>query len=373
MKGAKRRWRTDCRFFPGDRPCAHRRECEGCDLHEPWGRRVLVLKIGAIGDVLRTTPILRPLAGGSASPVHVTWVVGEAARPLLNGHPRIDRVLTPGAEADAILAVEDFDLLLSLDKDPWPTARAMTVTATEKRGFGRDRNGVVIPLHPSAEYAWELGLSDRLKFQENQRVYQDLIGEVCGIPWDGEEYDVPAPADDSATGRRILESAGIAVGSGPLVGFNTGAGGIFANKAWTGDAYATLAGRLAAEGCRVALLGGRAEAERNERIARLSEGAAVDTGFEHSLPEFAGLISHFDLVVTGDTLGMHLAIAGRVPVVALFGSTCPQEIELYGRGEKIITPMDCHPCYRHTCDLSPGCQDLIPVDAVHEAVRRILT
>jgi heptosyltransferase-2 len=155
------------------------------------------------------------------------------------------------------------------------------------------------------------------------------------------------------------------------VGLNTGAGGIFANKAWTPAGYAGLARRLAAEGCRVALLGGPEERERNARIAADSGGAARPTGV-HPLPVFAGLVAGCDLVVTGDTLGMHLAIAARVPAVVLFGSTCAPEIELYGRGEKIVTPIECHPCYLRSCDISPSCQDLIAVDDVHAAVRRVL-
>jgi heptosyltransferase-2 len=58
--------------------------------------------------------------------------------------------------------------------------------------------------------------------------------------------------------------------------------------------------------------------------------------------------------------------------VVLFGSTCPQEIELYGRGEKIVTPAECHPCYLRSCDVSPSCQELIPPERVLDAVRRVL-
>ena len=105
-------------------------------------------------------------------------------------------------------------------------------------------------------------------------------------------------------------------------------------------------------------------------IRALAGDAIVDLDADFPLPTFAGVVAACDLVVTGDTLGMHLAIAGRVPVVALFGSTCATEIELYGRGEKIVTPIDCHPCYRRSCDIRPSCQDLIEPDTVHAAVMR---
>jgi heptosyltransferase-2 len=362
------RWRTDCKFFEGDRPCVHKRECPGCDLYEPVRKRVLVLKLAALGDVLRTTPILRALHEGGDG-VRVTWVVGPEAVPLLRDHPRIDRLLVPGWDASERLAVEHFDLVLSLDKDPYSTALATRVSATERRGFGRDRDGALVPLHPATSYAYDLGLSDRLKFFENDRTYQDIIFEVAGLAWRGQEYDVPAVHERRDAGRRVLR--GLGLGAGPIVGLNTGAGGVFANKAWTPEGYASLAKSLAADGCRAVLLGGPDEVARNRRIAQSSEGAAVDAGV-HALADFAGIVAGCDLVVTGDTLGMHLAIAAQVPAVVLFGSTCPQEIELYGRGEKVVTPIDCHPCYLRHCDISPSCQDLIRPADVHEAVRRVL-
>ncbi len=335
------------------------------------GRRVLILKIGALGDVLRTTPVLRALAAGP-DPVHVTWVAGEAVAPLLGHHPRIDRLLIPSAETSEVLGAERFDLLLSLDKDPYSTSLAMRVRAAQRRGFGRDENGSLVPIHEDARHAYDLGLSDRLKFEVNERTYQDLIFEVAGLPWSTEEYDVPAVATHREVGRCILEAAGVEPGGGPVVGLNTGAGGVFANKAWTVDGYVDLVARLAADSVRVVLLGGEEERGRNTRIAELVGDGVVDTGAGHSLPDFAGLVASLDLVVTGDTLGMHLAIAARVPVVVLFGSTCPQEIELYGRGEKIVTPIDCHPCYRRECDVSPSCQDLILPETVHAAISRTL-
>jgi len=338
------------------------------------GRRILIFKIGALGDVLRTTPLLRALENTPA-PRHVTWLVGEGARPLLEGHPRIDRLLTPGYETSALLEIEKFDLLLSLDKDPYSTALAMRIDAHERRGFGRDRFGSLVPLHPDSRYAYDLGLSDDLKFHENRKTYQEIIFEMCGMKWAGEEYDLPGfdpDAQDESWKRATLEAAGVHP-NGPVVGLNTGAGGVFANKAWTVSGYADLAKRLAKEGNSVVLLGGFSESARNQKIAALAEGAATDTGGHRSLGEFAHLVGACDLVVTGDTLGMHLAISAQVPVVVLFGSTCPQEIELYGRGQKIVTPISCHPCYRKTCDISPSCQDLIGVDMVYEACSRALS
>ena len=57
--------KTDCKFFKGDIPCIyHKKEgvkCENCKYYEPLKEKILIIKLGAAGDVIRTTPILRVL------------------------------------------------------------------------------------------------------------------------------------------------------------------------------------------------------------------------------------------------------------------------------------------------------------------------
>nr|EES51602.1 MAG: probable glycosyl transferase, family 9 [Leptospirillum ferrodiazotrophum] len=69
---------------------------------------------------------------------------------------------------------------------------------------------------------------------------------------------------------------------------------------------------------------------------------------------------------------MHVALATGRPVVAIFGSTQPHEIELFDRGEKIVTPLSCAPCYRRSCDIHPSCMEVIDARQVYEAVARQL-
>ena len=85
-------WRLDCRYFLGDRPCRFKRVCEGCAEYSPMGKRFLIVKLGAIGDVLRTTPLLAGLKRAYPQS-HITWVVDPAALPLLKHNPLIDRLL----------------------------------------------------------------------------------------------------------------------------------------------------------------------------------------------------------------------------------------------------------------------------------------
>ena len=61
MKSKKFSVRIDCRLFRGDIPCSPGAICENCPDYEPMGKKILILKLGAIGDVLRTTPVLPEL------------------------------------------------------------------------------------------------------------------------------------------------------------------------------------------------------------------------------------------------------------------------------------------------------------------------
>jgi heptosyltransferase-2 len=100
----------------------------------------------------------------------------------------------------------------------------------------------------------------------------------------------------------------------------------------------------------IVLLGAPDERERNREIAALSRSHPLNATGETTIPQLCGLVSLCDAVVATDTLAMHVGIALRKPVVALFGPTCPQEVDLYDRGIKLTPTADCAPCYRATCD-----------------------
>jgi hypothetical protein len=120
MAAGTTRWRTDCRFFEGDRPCIHKRECPGCPLFEPAGRRILLLKLGALGDVLRTTPLLpHSAAATSRSTSRGSWVLD--ARPSWKAI-RASTACRSGLGCVGAAVGRAFDVILSPDKDPYSTA-----------------------------------------------------------------------------------------------------------------------------------------------------------------------------------------------------------------------------------------------------------
>lgn len=364
--------RLDCRLFRGEKPCRHTVgkafACEHCKDVAPMGTRIGIVKLDAIGDVARTTALLPALAK-RYDPLHVTWLVAPGTVGLLSDNPLIDVVLPYDAASLERLHVERFDLLLSLDKTPRACAVAERVSAAEKRGFGLSRFGTVYPMNADAEYAYRLGLDDQLKFHENERTYQDVIFEVAGLPYAGEEYCLPVTDDARAHAADFCERHGVAPDE-TVVGLNLGGGEMFANKMWDARRCREFVRELldTMPDVRVFLFGGPRE---RRKLSLVEEGLAprvLSTGPDNSFKQFEALLGRCAVVVTGDSLGMHLALAAGGRVVVLFGPTCAQEIELYGRGEKIVSPIDCAPCYRKTCAVEPSCMERIPFETVLDAV-----
>jgi heptosyltransferase-2 len=304
---------------------------------------------------------------------HITWLTEASVVPMLKGIPEIDRLLPYNLEAALQVTTESFDVLYCFDKEPKATALAMNIRATKKAGFGMNEYGGVIPLNAESEYTFELGINDELKFRRNRKTYPELIFNCAGIPYrEPEEYVITNLAEEILWARDYL--SGLGVHPDELkVGLNTGAGHVFATKKWTEEGYARLADMLKEElGAKVLLLGGPAERGRNERIAAASRHSPCDTGTDHPIRRFSGIVGNCNLVVTGDTLAMHIAIALKVPVLVILGPTCHQEIELYGRGSMIVSDLDCSPCYLGACTKQTTCMDAISADLVFaEAVRLI--
>ncbi|MBN2566173.1 MAG: glycosyltransferase family 9 protein [Candidatus Eisenbacteria bacterium] len=356
--------KTDCRHFIGDRPCRFGRLCEGCEHYSPMGTRILVIKLAAAGDVLRTASILPPLRRAYPDS-HVTWVTDENALPLIALNPQIDRAMAFSFETCLVVTGQQFDVSICLDKEERAAALQTAVRAERKLGFGMSSEGAVVPLNAGAEYDYELGLSNEMKFNENGLSYPEIFCRTAELDYEGEAYELTLPEESLDYAQRYVRA--LSPGD-PMVGFNVGAGPVFANKAWTENGFAALAHRVRDElGGTAVLLGGPAERAAVARIVELSDGAAIDGGV-HELTDFAAIVGRMDALVTGDTMALHIAVALRVPVVAIFGPTVAQEIELYGRGRKVVSPAECAPCYRRDCDVSPSCMEAVGVDAVAEAL-----
>ena len=228
--------RLNCRNFNGEKPCLYNAICSSCLNYQPQGKKILIIKLAAIGDVLRTTPILLGLKRKYPQSF-ISWITKRDAVGLLKDNGYIDRLLVYDLPDIQRLKIERFDILICLDKEPEAVVLANQVKAKHKFGFGLDlRTGNVIPFNKESRYAWELGLSDELKFHQNKKSYPQIIFEMAKLDYKNDEYILNISNINREYARSLLDKIGLK-NTSPIIGLNTGAGTRFANKAWTEEGF----------------------------------------------------------------------------------------------------------------------------------------
>ncbi len=365
----------DCKHFPGDRPCDYHKhegvKCDDCPYYEKSDFKILIIKLDAIGDVLRTTSILQGLKEKYPSS-HLTWITRKDSLELFIGNSFVDEVYTlESNETNYFLSTEKYNLVLNLDPSPVSSAICSSVHGDEKLGFGLNENGKVYLLNSEAIEWFEMGAFDDLK-KKNTQTYQSIIAKISRI--DSKRQDIILQLSDKEI--EFAEQFRNRLKLNPrskIIGMNTGASPRWQYKQWTYEGFENLIKKILDEtNFYVFLYGGHYEKERNQRLSLIDYNRVINTGTDNTLRHFFALLNLCDLLVTGDTLALHAATALNKKVVALFGPTSSAEIETYGRIQKITSDLDCLVCYKMTCDFKPNCMNSISHNLVFNEIIKAL-
>ncbi|MCX8010217.1 MAG: lipopolysaccharide heptosyltransferase family protein, partial [Ignavibacteria bacterium] len=258
-------------------------------------------------------------------------------------------------------------------KSTYACAFANEVKAERKLGFLLNEDGKIIPANKSAMYNYRMGIDDKLKFRENQRTGIEITHETFELDYQKDEYIFNFTEEE----KSFIENYKSKIGYNPsitYIGFNTGCSTLFPNKKMTIEQHVEIIKNIIeVESIRVVLLGGKEDTERNEKIfnsfPKRVQDKIINTPTTEGLRKGACYMSLCDIVVSGDSFGMHLAIALKKYVIAWFGLSCWTEIELYGRGEKLLPAnLECAPCWNKVCPNNLECIDLIDLNKISELI-----
>lgn len=351
----------ECRHFNGYKPCGKSTVCDpSCPSRSTSAEKILIVHLEALGAVLRSTSLLAAVRRKYPR-AHITWVTKAPAHVLLENLGSIDRLLTLSAEDQLKLSALEFDVALVIDKSLVAAGLLKQTSVKEIYGFRANGDGAILPATAEALELWNIGLSDQKKFFENTKTEQQLVHESLVLgPYRQDEYKVQLSACELelAQTRRQLWSNGI----DPIIGLNTGCSPTLPHKKLSIEGHVRLIQDIRAhpqlKNCSIVLLGGPEDAERNQILAAQAKGVILSPT-QRGLRDGLASVAACDLVFSGDSLGMHMAIALKKWVVAWFGPSCAQEIELYGRGRKILTQAPCSPCWKRVCQQSRMCYDQV--------------
>ncbi|MCB0357031.1 MAG: glycosyltransferase family 9 protein [Bdellovibrionales bacterium] len=322
---------------------------------------MLIVHLEALGAVLRATSLL-PAIKRKYPHSHVTWVTKAPAHHLLNNIPHIDKVFTISPEDLLQLNTLRFDFGFCIDKSLKAAGVLANTNINNLKGFTANSLGKIVPANNEAQELWELGLSNHKKFFVNKKPETQLLIESLDLgSYQKDPYQVfLTPEEQGLASRRKNQWS---PNGECIVGINTGCSPTIPYKKLSINMHRQLITYLnRIKGIQVVLLGGPEDTERNSLIAK--DLNVISSPTEKGLRDGLVSVAACDTVITGDSLGMHMAIGLEKHVIAWFGPTCSQEIELYGRGVKIITAASCAPCWSRECNKSPMCYDLVSAEKI---------
>ncbi len=357
---------TQCRYFNGYKPCGKSEVCDDlCESKNIPSTRILIIHLEALGAVLRSTALLAPIKRKFPNS-HITWITLKPADQLLLENPLVDRVLN--FELGDILGLQSlkFDATFCIDKGFKSSGLLKQIQSELIYGFKLSDTGAILPVSDAACELWDLGLSNQKKFFENIKTENQLICEALELgPYLKDHYILKlseAEKLESQKRRQQWSNRGQI-----LVGLNTGCSNVISYKKLSIEAHRNLIKKLSTNpDFKVVLLGGREDSQRNAQIA---EGLdVIQSPTDLGLRDGIVSVHSCDMIVTGDSLGMHIGIALQKWTVAWFGPTCSQEIELYGNGVKILSQASCGPCWKRVCDKTPMCYDLVETNEFYAAI-----
>ena len=355
--------KTDCRFFKGEIPCKQHKEfgvrCveedgSACKYYSPFNKRILIIKLGAIGDVIRTTPLFTRLK--QAYPGAKFYWLTRTPEVVPQ---EVDEILKFNLEAVLYLREIRFELVINLDKDREACALASSLNAFRKQGFIL-KEGLPAPADNLAEEKFLTGIFDDLN-KANTKSYLQEIFEICGFEYKGEKYVLSDFAEFGLDWDIDRTKT--------VVGLNTGCGGRWTSRLWPEKYWIELTEKLLAAGFEVILLGGELEHEKNSRIQKATKAKY----FGHfPLRTFVNLVNQTHLVVTAVTMTMHITLALSKKIVLINNIFNPNEFELFGLGEIVQPEKECRCFFSQKCtNQDYQCMDYLYPQTIFNLVKKL--
>ena len=337
---------------------------------------ILIIKLGAIGDVLRTTAVL-PALKEKYEDCDIGWVTKPESFDILKNNEFIDKIYLIDEDLKEKLKDDVFDLIMSLDDEDQACELVSGLNSKKIIGVYIKKEGKTYT-EDSAPW-FDLGLiskfgkekADELKAL-NKKTYQEILFSILNIG--SGKYKIHRPIlnlqkEDLEFAKAFAEKNNIEK-KDLVIGINTGAGGRWLDKKLSIEKTAELIDKLSSElKCKLLLFGGEKETERNNKIKNNVKTEIIDAGCSNSLMEFASLVNLCNLLITSDSLALHVGVALKKKVVVFFAPTSSAEIELYDKGRKIIPKTGCLCCYKEKCDIPPDYNVSEIVEAVKELAK----
>lgn len=339
-------------------------------------KKVLIIRPGAIGDVLLTTPFIRALKKALPGAV-IDYVAAPFPAKILEGNPYLSNVIVFDKnryknENFIVKNINDLKFYSSLAKNKYDLVFDL---------FGNLRSALMAFLSGARyrvgftfrvrKYLYNIKVKPAQDPMYNVHYHTQLLAAV-GIPEDGEELDFKISESEKDKAGQFINTI---KNGGPVIGLNPS--GTWPTKRWPEEKFGELAG-LILDGIKqscVIVLWGPGEQHMAEKVLKncpVKQGIIMAP--QTSLKELAALIGQMDVLVTNDGAPKHISVAMKTPTVTIFGPTNsiswnPCNSPYY---PAVVSALNCAPCDKTQCpDKDIECMKKISAAEVFEAVKKL--
>jgi heptosyltransferase-2 len=328
----------------------------------------LVVKKGALGDVVRTSYFAQALKNRFGPDLRLSWITAPASADLLRLNPNIDDLWFEFDQAKPFR----FDRIFSLDDELDTLTGAAALAAESVTGAILQETR---PAYTQDANEWfDMGLHSRFGKQRadelkklNQRSHAQIFSQIFGVEQVSPEFYL----DESC---RRWAQANLPQAK-RRVGINPYSGGRWPSKELRPAELQRLIERVLdgsspfGAGAAVVLLGAGQDFTKNEAlVVRLGAANLTAICTDESVQHLAAAVGGLDYLISSDSLALHLAIAQGVPFTAFFSPTSAAEIDDWGIGTKVASTGPDYCNYRKDADNSSITADRI-IEAIGENPR----
>lgn len=330
-------------------------------------KRILLIKLRYIGDVVLSTPLL-PLLRKRFPEAALTFLANPGTESVLFGNPHLEEISVMPRDG----WIRQLGFMQKLRQAGFDGV--VDLTDGDRSAFLTYWTGAAVRLGFNRENRWRGKLYTQvlpLAYGSMHMVdYHAQALRALGINDPIGEPELYLRPEDQDQGDQVLTS--LQIGHAPLVLLHPSAR--YVDKAWPPERFAALADWLAGQGAVVALIGHQQEVLIGQQIFNLTKSKPRILMGQTRLLQLAAVMKRSALFVGNDGGPMHMAAAVGCPVLGLFGPTDPH---VWGpRGKKasvIYKGLDCQQCFYPGCVRGEeSCMRQISVEEVCQAAGSFL-
>ena len=291
--------------------------------------RILILRLGAIGDVLRTTPLVRELRK-ILPDAEIDYITSEKVASILKGNSNINKIINPignniyGNNISRLIMFyrmsryikrRRYDLILNLE--PHWLSQFFVLSCSIPISIGWDRYGEGFSLNNKIAYDGS-----------TNEVYKALeLLKFFGKVPQNTKLDIFLSKKDKDFATNFIKKNKLnrkrIIGLAPGASKNEMAEEKY--RRWSVKNYNELSKKLIDMGYFLLFFGNIGDKQIINRVTKgLKKRYYTDTSGKTSIKEAAALIKKCNIFISHDSGPMHIAAAMDIPIIALFGPTSPR-------------------------------------------------